>query len=341
MGKYLLSTLAHEVKGSFIGSDVSISQVASLKNAQSDQISFFRGNKYVPLLAESLAGAVILSHEFADITDKPRLIVDDPYAAFAKIARLLNPPMSAKAGIHPQTVIARSAQVDQSAEIGAWVSIGERVVIGQRVIIHPSCTIADDVEIGDDSVLYPHVTVYPRCVIGKRVVLQAGAVIGSEGFGNVKEEGRWFNIPQIGRVTLEDDVQIGANTTIDRGAIDDTIIREGARLDNQIQIAHNVEVGPHTAIAGCVGIAGSTKIGAHCMIGGAVSISGHLTIADHVTLLGATNVIGSISKAGVYGGPYPIQPQKEWIQTAAQLRRLKNLYDRVKRLEQDCRAANS
>ena len=341
MGKYLLSTLAHEVKGTVIGSDVSISQVASLKNAQPDQITFLMNDKYELLLAESLAGAVILSHQFANMTDKPRLVVDNPYSAFAKIARLLNPPKAPKAGIHPQAVIARSAQIDQSAEIGAWVSIGERVIIGPRVIIHPGCAIGDEVEIKEDSILYPHVTVYPRCLIGKRVVLQAGAVIGSEGFGNLKEEGRWVSIPQIGRVILEDDVQVGANTTIDCGTLDDTIIREGTRLDNQIQIAHNVEVGPHTAIAGCVGIAGSTKIGAHCIIGGAVSISGHLTITDHVTLLAATTVIGSISKAGVYGGPYPIQPQKEWVQTAAQLRRLKNLYDRLRQLEQDRRTEKS
>lgn len=332
MPNYLLSKLAREVNGMVVGEDVLISQVTSLENAKPDQIGFFMDVKYENLLAESKASAVVLSPQHANITNKSRLVVDNPYLAFAKISRLFNPQPQVEAGISPHAVISESAQIAKSAEIGAWVTIGEKVKIGERVIIHPGCTISDQVEIGEDSVLYPRSTIYSRCVIGKRVILQAGVVIGSDGFGNVKDNGEWLSIPQIGRVVIEDDVQIGANTTIDRGTLNDTLIKQGARLDNQIQIAHNVEIGRNTAIAGCVGIAGSTVIGSDCLIGGAVMIAGHLKIADKVTILAGTLVNGSISTSGVYAG-YPVQSYRAWQKNAVYTRQLTTLNERVKTLE--------
>lgn len=338
---YLLSELASQLNVTFHGEDVFITQVASLENACPSHIAFFNEERYKNQLEASSASAIIISEKYRHLTDKPCLLFKDPYLGFAKVAILLNPPTSACPGIHQHTHISTTAKLAQSAEIGAFVSIGERTKIGERVIIHPGCHIANDVEIGDDSILYPRVTVYAHCLLGKRVIVQAGASIGSDGFGNVKEGDAWLSIPQLGRVIIEEDVHIGANTTIDRGTLDDTIIRQGARLDNQIQIAHNVVIGPHTAIAACVGIAGGAKIGAHCMIGGAVSINGHINIVDNVVILGATSIIGSINKPGVYGGPYPMQKHKEWLQNAAHIRRLKNLYERIKKLEKHHTQDNS
>lgn len=338
---YLLSELASKLNVTFHGEDVFITQVASLENAGPTDIAFFNEERYKNQLEASNASAIIISEKYRHLTGKPCLLCKDPYLGFAKVARLLNPSVPAHPSIHQYADISTTAKLALSAEISAFVTIGERAKIGERVIIHPGCHIADDVEIGDDSILYPRVTVYAHCLLGKRVIVQAGASIGSDGFGNVKESGEWLSIPQLGRVVIEDDVHIGANTTIDRGTLDDTIIRQGARLDNQIQIAHNVVIGCHTAIAACVGIAGGTKIGAHCMVGGAVSINGHIDIVDNVVILGATSIIGSIRKPGVYGGPYPMQTHKEWLQNAAQIRRLKNLYNRIKKLEKPNAQDNS
>lgn len=337
---YLLSALAARLDAVFIGEDVVISQVASLQSATPQHITFFNDVRYAEALQSSAAGAVLLNESHADLTTRPRILVDNPYLAFARISTLLNPAPRPQAGISPHAIVATSAHVHPTSEIGAQVTIGERVEVGKEVIIHPGCHIADDVVIGDNSILYPRVTVYRQSVLGKRVMIQAGAVIGSDGFGNVRDSEEWVSIPQIGRVILEDDVHVGANTTIDRGVLDDTIIRRGARLDNLIQVAHNVEIGQNTAIAGCVGIAGSAKIGANCLLGGAAMISGHLTITDGVVILGGTLVAKSILKPGVYAGPYPMQPHAAWRENAAQLRHLKQLAHRVKMLEKQLPASD-
>jgi len=193
--------------------------------------------------------------------------------------------------------------------------------------------VGEGVTIGDDSCLYPGVVVYPRCVLGARVILHSGVVIGADGFGIAKEEGRWIKIPQIGRVVIGDDVEIGANTTIDRGAIDDTLIEEGVKLDNHIQIGHNVRIGAHTAIAGCTGIAGSSEIGRHCVIGGGVRINGHIKIVDHVTVSGSTTVSHSLLKQGTYTGWYPSDEHGSWARNTAVVRHLAALLDRVRKLE--------
>ena len=211
--------------------------------------------------------------------------------------------------------------------------IGQNVLLGENVVVYPGCVIGDDVSIGDGSVLYANSVIYSRCVIGKRAVIQAGAVIGSDGFGFAKEGDRWIKIRQIGRVVIGDDVEVGANTSIDRGALDDTVIGDGVKLDNQIQIAHNVIVGDHTAMAGCVGVAGSTKIGRHCTIGGAGMIIGHLELADGVHVSAGTMVTKSLRKPGQYTSIFPLEAHDDWLHNAAQIKRLAKLAERVSELE--------
>ena len=218
--------------------------------------------------------------------------------------------------------------------VGENVVLGKDVALGENVTLYPGCVVGDGVSIGDDSVLYPNVVIYRACKIGKRAIVQAGAVIGSDGFGFAKEGDSWVKIPQIGRVVIGDDVEIGANTSIDRGALDDTIIGDGVKLDNQIQIAHNVVIGQHTAMAGCVGVAGSTRIGQRCTIGGAGMIVGHLDLADDVHVSAGTMVTKSLRQPGQYTSIFPLESHAEWLQNAAQIKRLAKLAERVSELEE-------
>jgi UDP-3-O-[3-hydroxymyristoyl] glucosamine N-acyltransferase len=292
-----------------------IRQVGSLERAGAGEISFFTSPRYKASLADTRAAAVILSTENEALTALPRIVCEHPYAFFARVSQLFNPVTLQAPGVHP------SAVVSGAAKLGARVSIG------------PMCVVGEGVTIGDDSCLYPGAVVYPGCVLGARVIVHSGAVIGADGFGIAKEDGRWIKIPQIGRVVIGDDVEIGANTTIDRGAIDDTVIEEGVKMDNQIQIGHNVRIGAHTAIAGCVGIAGSTDIGAHCTIGGAAQIVGHIRIVDHVAVSGASVITHSLLKAGTYTGLYPSEEHSSWLRNTAVVRQLAALLDRVRKLE--------
>jgi len=280
-----------------------VRQVASLEGATAEHISFFTGSRYRAKLAATRAGAVVLGAEAEAATGLPRIVAQNPYAYFARVSQLFNPVLAQPPGVHPSAVVAKSAK------LGARVSIG------------PLCVVGEDAGIGDDSCLYPRVVVYPKCSLGKRVIVHSGAVIGADGFGIADDDGRWVKIPQIGIVRIGDDVEIGANTTIDRGAIDDTVIEEGVKLDNQIQVGHNVRIGAHTAIAGCAGIAGSADIGRHCTIGGAAVILGHLKIVDHVNISAGTLISRSILKPGTYTGVYPFDEHKSWTRSAAELRR--------------------
>ena len=280
-----------------------VRQVASLERAGEGHISFFTGKRYLDKLAATRASAVILGAEAESETTRPRIVAENPYLYFARVSQLLNPLTLQPAGVHPSAVVARSAK------LGARVSIGA------------GCVVGDDVTIGDDSCLYPRVVVYPGCTLGRRVIIQSGAVIGGDGFGFADDGGKWVKIPQIGSVRIGDDVEIGANTTIDRGAMDDTVIEEGVKLDNQIQIGHNTRIGAHTAVAGCVGIAGSADIGRHCTFGGAAMILGHLKIVDHVNISAGTFVSRSILKPGTYTGIYPVDEHENWARAAAWLRR--------------------
>jgi len=265
----------------------------------------------------------------------PRIVAANPYSYFAKLSALLNPLPAMPQGIHPTAVIGAGAVIAPDAHIGAHVSIGASASIGAGTVVMAGCVIGERTSVGAQCLLYPNVTIYHDCAIGRQVILHAGVVIGADGFGIAMDEGRWLKIPQIGRVVIGDQVEIGANTTVDRGALDDTVIEEGVKLDNQIQVAHNVHIGAHTAIAGCVGIAGSATIGKYCRIGGSAGILGHLQIADNVEIASFTLIGKSITEAGSYAGVYPFSRNEEWRNNAVHLRHLGELVKRVRALEKE------
>lgn len=332
---YRLSDIAAQLGGRVLGEvTVSITQVATLEKARSDQISFLSNSKYRGQLASTHAGAVILGEVDANATELPRIVSDNPYAYFAKVSALLNPLPQGKAGIHSSAVIAATARIDDTASIAAHVVIEAGASIAAHSIIGAGCYIGANVVIGSNARLYPRVTVYHDCLLGNNLIAHSGVVIGADGFGIAMDQERWLKIPQIGRVVVGNDVEIGANTTIDRGALDDTVIEDGVKLDNQIQIAHNVRIGAHTAIAGCAGIAGSTVIGRYCLIGGGARILGHLQLADHVEIAANTLVGKSIREAGSYAAIYPLSKTEDWRKNAVHLRHLDDMLKRIKKLEQ-------
>jgi len=338
---YRLSEIAAHLGGRVLGdAGVRISQIATLEKAQPDQISFLTNSKYRAQLASTQAGAVILGEADADATGLPRIISDNAYAYFARVSALLNPLPEAKPGIHPGAFIGAGAAIDATASIAATAVIGEGARIGAYSVVGAGCCIGANVVIGSHARLYPRVVIYHGCVIGDNLIAHSGAVIGSDGFGFAMDAGRWIKIQQIGRVVIGNDVEIGANTTIDRGALDDTVIEDGVKLDNQIQVAHNVHIGAHTAIAGCVGIAGSTTIGRYCRIGGSAGILGHLQIADHVEIAAFTLIGKSIREAGSYAAIFPFSRSEDWRKNTVHLRHLDELVQRVKTLEQELKAIN-
>lgn len=333
---YRLSDIAAQLGGRVLGDgEVRIAQIATLEHAQSCHISFLTNSKYRAQLADTQAGAVILGEADADATALPRIVSDNPYAYFARVSALLNPLPEAQPGVHPGAVIGAGAKIDATASIAATAVIGDGAAIGAFSVIGEGCCIGANVVIGSHARLYPRVVIYHDCVIGDNLIAHSGAVIGSDGFGIAMDEGRWIKIPQIGRVVIGNDVEIGANTTIDRGALDDTVIEDGVKLDNQIQVAHNVHIGAHTAIAGCVGIAGSATIGKYCRIGGSAGILGHLQIADHVEIASFTLIGKSIREAGSYAAIYPFSKTEDWRKNAVHLRHLDDMAKRLKNLEQE------
>ena len=326
-----LADIAARLGGDVLGdAQIRVSQVASLASAGAGDIAFLANPKYRGQLATTRASAVIVPPSAVDLAT-PRIVAANPYAYYARVAALLNPPPAFAPGVDATAVAA--SVLPSSVHVGANVSIGRDVVIGEGVVIHAGCVIGDGVRIGDGSLLYPNVTVYAGCVIGERAVVHAGVVIGADGFGFAPDQGRWVKIPQIGRVVIGDDVEIGANTSIDRGALDDTVIGHGVKLDNQIQIGHNCVIGDHSVIAGCVGIAGSTRIGKGCMLGGAAMILGHLEIADGTVISPGSMVMKSITKAGKYTALFPLEEHDRWLHNAAQVRHLSHLAERVAELE--------
>ena len=310
--------------------DPEIRRVATLESAGPGDLSFVSHPKYLKHLGVTRASAVILARGQRDATRLPRILCDDPYAYYARAAQLLNPEAQPAPGVHPQAVVDPGALVAESATVGAFCHVARGARLGERVVLGPGCAIGEEAQIGEDGRLGPSVTVYPRSVIGKRALIHAGAVIGADGFGIAPHAGRWIKIPQTGRVVIGDDVEIGANTTIDRGALDDTVIEDGVKLDNQIQIAHNVRIGAHTAIAAFAGIAGSARIGKHCLIGGAARIMGHIEIVDGVNVTATSFVTKSIRTAGTYTAVLPAEPAREWAKTVANLRSLERVSRRAR-----------
>lgn len=326
----IVERLGGEVQG---GAHTRVSQIATLSSAQPYQISFLANLKYRSQLAESAAGAFIIGRDAAETTTKPCIIADNPYTYFARVSALFNPPHVAVPGVHSSAVVHPEAFIAADASIGANAVVEQGAKIGAGSIVGAGSVVGRDCIIGSACLLYANVSVYHGSLIGDRVILHSGCVIGSDGFGLAPDDGRWLKIPQIGRVMIGDDVEIGANTTVDRGALDDTVIEEGVKLDNQIQIAHNVRIGAHTAIAACTGIAGSAKIGAHCTIGGAAMIFGHIEIADRVNISTNTLITKSLTQAGTYTSALPFSEHGEWLKNAVQMRHLDSMAKRIRALE--------
>jgi UDP-3-O-[3-hydroxymyristoyl] glucosamine N-acyltransferase len=333
---YRLADIVARFGGQVEGdADTQVRQIGTLEKATAGQIAFLANAKYRNQLVGSKASAVILSRADADATALPRIVCDNPYSYFAKLSAFLNPLPECVPGIHPSAVIGKGTRISPQAHIGPLVTVGDGATIGAGTVVMAGCSIGEGATLGENTLLYPRATVYHGCVIGNHVIVHSGAVIGADGFGMAWEEGRWLKIPQIGRVLIGDHVEIGANTTIDRGALDDTVIEEDVKLDNQIQVAHNVRIGAHTAIAGCVGIAGSANIGKYCRIGGSAGILGHLSIADGVEISSFTLISKSIREKGVYSGIYPFSDKDAWLKSAAHLRHLDDMFARIRQLEKE------
>jgi UDP-3-O-[3-hydroxymyristoyl] glucosamine N-acyltransferase len=298
-----------------------VSRVATLSLAGPGVVSFLANSRLRKQLGTSGATAIVVAPADAAACPSAALIAPNPHLAYARIATLLHPEPPVVPGIHATASVSADARVAASAAIGPFCVVESGAVIGERAQLAAGCAVLEGVTVGDDTRLMPRVTLYPRVRIGKRCLLHAGAVIGADGFGFAPDAGSWVKVPQVGGVRIGDDVEIGANTTVDRGAIEDTVIENGVKLDNQIQVGHNVVIGEHTAIAACTGISGSTTLGKRCMIGGMVGFAGHLTIADDVMVTGCSLVSASIREAGSYSSGMPTVKTRAWRRMVAHLRR--------------------
>jgi UDP-3-O-[3-hydroxymyristoyl] glucosamine N-acyltransferase len=312
---------------------VLVEHVATLAGADERSLAFLANPRYKTQLTQTKAAVVVLDAAAASDCPTAALICANPYVTYARIAAVLHARPKAPAGVHPSAVVASSARIDSTASVAAQCVIGERVVIGPRTVVGPQTVLEDDVTLSEDIYLSARITLCHGVEIGARTVIQPGAVIGGDGFGFAPERGRWIKVPQVGSVKVGPDVEIGANTTIDRGAVGDTVIEEGVKLDNLIMIAHNVRVGAHTVIAALTGISGSTVIGKNCQIAGEVAIGGHLTITDGVVFTGTTMVSHSVSEPGVYSSGMPLEKANVWRRMVARFKRLDRLEARVKKLE--------
>lgn len=331
---FSLKELAQRVGADLQGSGtVEITHADTIQEGGEGAICFLANSKYRHHLPGTRASAVILQRTDAAACPTNALISDNPYLTYARVASLLYPSPQVSGGVHPSAVIDETAVIHPQGWVGPCVVIGAGVEIGAGSHIGPGCVVEAGCRIGENVRLVANVTLCHGTLIGNRVLIHPGAVIGSDGFGNANDQGVWHKVPQIGIARIGDDVEIGANTTIDRGSLCDTVIARGVRLDNQIQIAHNVQVGEHTAMAGCSGVAGSTTIGSHCTVGGGVGISGHLEIGDNVHFSGQTLVTRSFKEPGYYSGNLPAVPNGEWRKTIARVRRLEGIVQRLNALE--------
>ena len=313
--------------------DARVDSIASLADAHAGAVTFLANPRLRPILAGTKAGVVVLDAKSAASSPVASLIAQNPHATFARIATLLYPRPVAAAGIHPSAVIAPDARIDPSAHVGAFALIGPKVVVGARAVIGPHSIIEESVTIAEDVHLVARVTLCHHVRLGARVIVQPGAVIGADGFGFANDSGRWLKVPQVGTVLVGADAEVGCNTTIDRGAIGDTVLEEGVKLDNQIQIGHNCHIGAHTAMAACVGLSGSVTVGKRCMIGGMAGIVGHLSICDDVSISGLTMVSHSITQPGVYSGGIPAEEARTWRRIVGRLKRIDSMASRLAALE--------
>ncbi len=315
-----------------------IDRVDTLEQAQQGSISFLANRRYKGYLKGTCASAVILSEEDAADCPVDCLISDNPYLAHARIMTVMYPAPSPSAGVHPSAVVDATAQIADSASVAANCSIGAGVVIEADVVVGPGCVVLDDVVIGEGSRLVAMVTLCAETRLGRRCLIHPGAVIGGDGFGLANNEGAWEKVPQIGRAILGDDVEVGSCSSVDRGAIGDTRLANGVKIDSQVHIAHNVQVGEHTAFAGRSAVAGSSKIGAYCTIAGGGGITGHVELTDHVHVGGVSSITRSIKKPGVYTGTVPAMEHAVWLKNFARLRHLDDMVRRIKQLERELAA---
>ena len=334
MPEYSLAALA-EITGADLRGDPEccVSAVGSLDEAQPGQLAFLASKRFRRYLKKTRASVVILGADAVDECPAHALVSDNPQFAYALAATALTAEAPPEPGVHATAVVDPSAQVQASAYIGPHSVIGAGSVIAEGVEIGPNCVIGKNCEVGKGSRLVASVTLCDGTRMGQRCLIHSGAVLGTDGFGLARDGERWVKIPQLGRVVLGDDVEVGAGTTIDRGALKDTVVHDGVKLDNQIQIAHNVEIGAHTVMASQVGIAGSTRIGSGCVLAGQAGISGHLELADGVYVSGLTAVSRSLRRSGLYTSTVPALQHKQWGRNFARLKQLDDLFRRVKALE--------
>jgi len=307
---------------------------ASIVHAEAGDISYITNSQYRSDLLTTKASAVLLSHKF--ITDCPTnaLVMSNPQLGFARVLDLLFPKNNTQPGIHPTAIIGSDCQIHPTAAIGPHVAIGDNVMIGAGTTIEAGTAVGERSKLGTECHLYPNVTLYHNVLCGDRLILHSGVVIGADGFGLAQNEHKhWVKVPQVGRVLIGNDVEIGANSAIDRGALNDTIIRDGVKIDNQVMIGHNCDIGDHTAIAGCAGIAGSTKVGRYCMIGASAGLNGHIEICDNVMITGFGMIQKSITKPGIYSSGTGMQTNREWHKSVIRFWQLDDIAKRLKRLE--------
>ena len=334
MGGVSVGELAVQFGCEVVGDpDVVVERVATLSGATTGALSFLANPAYRPQLAQSRASAVVVASGDAEAVPGVALVADDPYLTYARMAAVLNPPAVPQPGIGSGAVVDPSASVDATAEIGANAVIGAGTRIGSHVIVGAGTVIGRNCIVGNGSRLFPNVTLMDDVVMGARCVVHSAAVIGSDGFGIARGPSGWERVPQVGGVVIGDDVDVGASTTIDRGAIEPTRISDGVKLDNQIQIGHNTVIGAHTVMAGMVGIAGSTTIGANCAFGGNSGTTGHLTIADGVIITARCTVTGDIPAAGTFGGVFPHEDIRSHQRNVARYRQLDKLARRLAAVE--------
>ncbi|HTN43398.1 MAG TPA: UDP-3-O-(3-hydroxymyristoyl)glucosamine N-acyltransferase [Nitrospiria bacterium] len=327
-----LRKLAETIDGRLLGDpDVPIHGVAGIKEARPGEITFLANARYASLLPETRASAVILSKPHPDVPCA-QVIVEDPYYAFARVVSVLVEPPGRAIGVSPLAAIGKAVRLGRDLSIHPFVTLGDRAVIGDRVVLYPGVFIGEETEIGDDTVIHANVSVREKVIIGRRVIIHSGTVIGSDGFGFATHKGRHHKIPQIGTVVIEDDVEIGANVAVDRAAMGRTMIRRGTKIDNLVQIAHNVTVGEDCLLVSQVGISGSTVIGHHVTLAGQTGVAGHLTVGDNVVAGGRTGVTKDVASNQVVSG-YPALPHREWLAAQATFPQLPELRKRIKELE--------
>ncbi len=333
-----LGELSERLAGEFVGDpELTVTRIGPLDSADRETISFLANPRYQSQLAGSAAGCIIVGPGLREAAAArgATIVCDDPYLAFARLTQWWAGQSRARPepGIHPTAVVEAGARIDAAASIGPMAFVGRGARIAAGAVIAAQSHVGAGAMVGEGTVLEPRVVLGEGCRIGARGLVHSGAVIGADGFGFAPTEGRWEKIEQLGSVVIGDDVEVGANTCIDRGALEDTVIEDGVKLDNLIQIGHNVHIGAHCAFAGCVGVAGSARIGRHCTAGGGAMILGHLEIVDHVHITAATVVSRSIRKPGQYSGSFPFDDNASWEKNAATLRQLHTLRERLRALE--------